>query len=94
MSSLFQTKCRTDALAIEAGLLKCFDYAWNRGSNRERRPNDAFMKLQQKTGKLKMKSVIKAFSKKLWKSNKVNKDLPGDERSNLLSMHYPCNSMQ
>jgi hypothetical protein len=68
-------------MAIEAGLLKCFDYAWNRGSNGDRRPNDAFLKLQQKTEKLKMKSVIKALSRKLWKPNKSSKGMLGDEEN-------------
>lgn len=40
------TKCKVDAAALEAFLLQSYDYAWNRGSNGERRPEDAFRKLQ------------------------------------------------
>eukprot|EP00250_Pteridium_aquilinum_P011781 c202_g1_i1 orf=27-767(+) len=41
------TESKCDAAAIESGLLKIFDYAWNRDKNGERRPDDAFRKLQQ-----------------------------------------------
>ncbi|KAI5056308.1 hypothetical protein GOP47_0028126 [Adiantum capillus-veneris] len=40
------TKSKFDAAALEACLLQSYDYAWNKGNNGNRRPGDAFEKLQ------------------------------------------------
>lgn len=40
-------KSKGSAQALETGLLKLFDYAWNRGNNGERRPSDAFVKMHE-----------------------------------------------
>lgn len=42
---LEQMKSKKDAEEMEARLLDAFDYAWNRGSNGARRPNDIHQKL-------------------------------------------------
>lgn len=55
-----------DAEAIEAGLLKIFDYAWNRGNNGERRPYDAFKKLQQQMAA----TITSTESRRWYKSSK------------------------
>lgn len=42
-------KSKKDAEETEAQLLETFDYAWNRGSNGARRPNDIYHKLDRST---------------------------------------------
>lgn len=44
-----QMKSKEDAEETEAQLLDTFDYAWNRGSNGARRPNDIYHKLDRST---------------------------------------------
>lgn len=46
---LEQMKSKKDAEETEARLLETFDYAWNRGSNGARRPNDIYHKLDRST---------------------------------------------
>ncbi|KAH7332274.1 hypothetical protein KP509_20G079300 [Ceratopteris richardii] len=41
------TRSKVSAAALEAFLLQTYDYAWNRGSNGERRPEEAFKRLQR-----------------------------------------------
>ncbi|KAL6974523.1 hypothetical protein U1Q18_028708 [Sarracenia purpurea var. burkii] len=48
-SNVKQVKNKVDAEKTEAQLLDTFDYAWNKGNNGFRRPNDILQKLDRRT---------------------------------------------